>query len=64
MTALATDVCVVGGGPAGSATAWALAAAGSDVVLLDRASFPRDKPCAEYLSPEASRILAAMNVLR
>ncbi|HEX6251605.1 MAG TPA: NAD(P)/FAD-dependent oxidoreductase [Gemmatimonadaceae bacterium] len=63
MTCLSADVCVVGGGPAGSATAWALASAGADVVLLDRASFPRDKPCAEYLSPEASRILAAMSVL-
>lgn len=63
MTSLAADVCIVGGGPAGSAIAWTLASAGADVVLLDRASFPRDKPCAEYLSPEASRILAAMNVL-
>ena len=26
-------------------------------MLLDRAVFPRDKPCAEYLSPEAGRIL-------
>lgn len=63
MSVLSADVCVVGGGPAGSAVAWSLASAGADVVLLDRASFPRDKPCAEYLSPEASRILAAMNVL-
>jgi flavin-dependent dehydrogenase len=33
------------------------------VVLLDRAAFPRDKPCAEYLSPEASRILDRIGVL-
>ncbi|HEU4566120.1 MAG TPA: FAD-dependent oxidoreductase, partial [Gemmatimonadaceae bacterium] len=58
-----TDVLVVGGGPAGAATAWALAAAGVDVLLLDRARFPRDKPCSEYLSPEASRILHAMGAL-
>lgn len=32
-------------------------------MLLDRARFPRDKACAEYLSPEASRILVAMDVL-
>jgi menaquinone-9 beta-reductase len=54
---------VVGGGPAGSATAWALASQGLDVLVLDRARFPRDKPCAEYLSPQGSRILDAMGVL-
>jgi flavin-dependent dehydrogenase len=54
---------VVGGGPAGSATAWALASQGLDVVVIDKARFPRDKPCAEYLSPQASRILSAMGVL-
>jgi menaquinone-9 beta-reductase len=60
---LRTDVCVVGGGPAGAATACLLARAGACVVLLDRARFPRDKPCAEYLSPEASRILDRLDVL-
>ncbi len=54
---------VVGGGPAGAAAAWALASQGLDVVLVDKARFPRDKPCAEYLSPQASRILSAMGVL-
>jgi flavin-dependent dehydrogenase len=54
---------VIGGGPAGSATAWALASQGLDVVLIDKARFPRDKPCAEYLSPQGSRILSAMGVL-
>lgn len=57
------DVVIVGGGPAGAATAWFLAARGVDVLLLDRAHFPRDKVCAEYLSPEASRVLDAMGVL-
>lgn len=33
------------------------------MLLLDRARFPRDKPCAEYLSPEASRIIADMGAL-
>lgn len=51
------DAIVVGAGPAGSATALLLARAGARVVMLDRASFPRDKPCSEYLSPESTRVL-------
>ncbi|HYW50530.1 MAG TPA: FAD-dependent monooxygenase, partial [Gemmatimonadaceae bacterium] len=54
---------IVGGGPAGAASAWALASQGLDVIVLDKAVFPRDKPCAEYLSPQGSRILDAMGVL-
>jgi geranylgeranyl reductase family protein len=57
------DVIIVGAGPAGAATAWSLARSGLSVIVLDRARFPRPKPCAEYVSPEASRILEAMNVL-
>jgi len=51
------EVVVVGGGPAGSASAALLADAGHDVVLVDRARFPRRKPCAEYVSPGAVAIL-------
>ncbi|HEV8263527.1 MAG TPA: NAD(P)/FAD-dependent oxidoreductase [Gemmatimonadales bacterium] len=51
------DAVVVGAGPAGSATALLLARAGAQVLLLDRARFPRDKPCSEYLSPESTRVL-------
>jgi len=54
---------VVGAGPAGAAAAWALASQGLDVIMIDKAQFPRDKPCAEYLSPQGSRILDAMGVL-
>jgi flavin-dependent dehydrogenase len=43
--------------------AYTLAKAGVDVLLVDRARFPRPKPCAEYLSPEASRILSDMGAL-
>jgi len=47
------DVLVVGGGPAGSSVATFLARKGVDVRVVDRAHFPRPKPCAEYLSPQA-----------
>ncbi len=59
----AWQVIVVGGGPAGSSAAWHLATVGLEVCVLDRAQFPRAKPCAEYVSPEASRILDAMGAL-
>jgi len=58
-----TQILIVGGGPSGSSTACFLAAQGLDVTIVDRATFPRPKPCAEYLSPEASRVLDAMGVL-
>jgi geranylgeranyl reductase family protein len=57
------DVIIVGGGPAGASTAFALARAGTNVVVVDRERFPRDKPCAEYLSPQASRVLQDMGIL-
>jgi len=57
------EVIVVGGGPAGAATAWALARNGADVLVLDRARFPRGKPCAEYLSPQARPLLTEMGAL-
>ena len=51
------DVASSGAGPAGSTAALVLARAGARVLLLDRTAFPRDKPCAEYLSPEINVIL-------
>src|SRR5438477_10318321 len=51
------DVVVVGAGPAGATTALLLARAGASVLLVDRARFPRDKACSEYLSPATTEIL-------
>src|SRR5262249_16972954 len=45
------DAVIVGGGPAGSTCAWALRRAGRDVVVVDRAAFPRDKVCAGWITP-------------
>jgi flavin-dependent dehydrogenase len=60
---LRADVLIVGAGPAGSASAVLLARQGLAVVLIDRAAFPRDKPCSEYLSPEAVRVLDRLGVV-
>ena len=50
------DVLVVGGGPAGSTTAWRLADAGASVLLVDKAHFPRDKPCGGGVTARAARV--------
>ncbi len=47
------DVVVVGAGPAGSAAAAWAARAGRDVLVVDAADFPRDKPCGDGLTPRA-----------
>ncbi len=56
------DVIVVGAGPAGSATAYHLANAGADVLLLEKAAFPRDKICGDGLTPRAVKQLIAMGL--
>ena len=48
-----TDVLVVGAGPAGSAAAAWAARAGAEVVMVDAATFPRDKTCGDGLTPRA-----------
>jgi menaquinone-9 beta-reductase len=56
------DVIVVGAGPAGSATAFHLARAGLDVLLLEKCSFPREKVCGDGLTPRAVKQLVSMGI--
>lgn len=57
------DAVVVGAGPAGTSAAIGLAERGVRVALVDKARFPRVKPCAEYANPEAMRILDRLGLL-
>ena len=47
------DVAVVGAGPSGSTTAYHLAKAGARVIMIDRAEFPREKPCGGGVTARA-----------
>jgi geranylgeranyl reductase family protein len=61
-SATEADVIVVGAGPAGSATAYHLAQAGLDVLLLEKTTFPREKVCGDGLTPRATKQLIKMGV--
>lgn len=52
------DALIIGGGPAGSSCAKALRQLGLDVVLMDRATFPRDKVCGGWITPAVVEMLA------
>jgi menaquinone-9 beta-reductase len=56
-------VIVVGGGPGGSTLAWDLARRGVGVTVLERARFPREKVCGDYVEPRGLRILDRMGCL-
>jgi menaquinone-9 beta-reductase len=56
------DVIVVGAGPSGSSVGYYLATAGLDVLVLEKAVFPREKVCGDGLTPRAVKALAAMGV--
>ena len=56
------DTVVVGAGPAGAAAAHRLAGAGREVVLVDKATFPRDKFCGDGLTTLCLRELELMGV--
>jgi menaquinone-9 beta-reductase len=51
------DVLIVGGGPAGSSCAWGLRGSGLDVAILDKSTFPRDKLCGGWITPEVLQAL-------
>jgi len=56
------DALVVGGGPAGAAAAARLAARGFTTIVVDRATFPRDKVCGDFVGPAALAELANLGV--
>jgi flavin-dependent dehydrogenase len=61
-TVRTTDTLVIGAGLAGSMVALRLAAAGSEVTLLERERGPHHKVCGEFLSPEAQQYLKQAGV--
>ena len=56
------DLVIAGGGPSGSAAAWQAAQTGAKVVVLDKAEFPRDKPCGDGLTARAVSYLQKMGL--
>jgi geranylgeranyl reductase family protein len=57
------DAVVVGGGPAGAVAGWALASRGVRVLVLDRATFPREKVCGDFVEPRGLRLFRKMGCL-
>ena len=55
-------IAVVGAGPSGCSAGYHLARSGHRVVLIDRATFPRDKTCGDVVSFGAQQALSAMGL--
>jgi geranylgeranyl reductase family protein len=58
------DIAIVGAGPAGSAAAIGLARRGYSVALLDKAKFPREKLCGDFINPSNWPLLEELGVAR
>jgi geranylgeranyl reductase family protein len=56
------DVAIVGAGPAGCSSAITLAQLGYEVVLIDRAIFPREKLCGDFVNPINWSVLQRLHV--
>ena len=59
----AVDVAIAGAGLAGGSLALALARRGVSVAVVDPGSFPRDKLCGEFLSPECWGVLDRLGLV-
>ncbi|HSH05030.1 MAG TPA: geranylgeranyl reductase family protein [Anaerolineae bacterium] len=57
------DIAVIGAGPAGASTSYFLAQAGLNTLLIDKASFPRDKTCGDAVGPRSLGVITEMNLL-
>src|SRR5688572_19974329 len=62
MTLHDPEILIIGAGPGGAVAAWALAQRGHDVLMIDRATFPRDKTCGDGLTPLAVQALHHIGV--
>ncbi len=62
MSRTSAEITIVGAGPSGAAAALALARQGRDVLILERAEFPRDKPCGDCVNPGAVAELTRLGV--
>jgi len=56
------DVVISGAGPAGASLACLLAEYGHRVLLIDKESFPKNKICGDYISPESFPLLKDLEV--
>lgn len=58
---ITTDVCIVGAGPAGAGAALKLSYLGIPSLVIDKASFPRDKVCGDAISGKVTTLLQRLD---